>query len=177
MAGSYASLNFDGGTRNDANHAGNPQYVPNSFKHKFRPDTAEASYTVADNIVSRKSHYYHEGRSSDYDQARELYSRVMSESQRHNLHYNTANLLRFVHFKVIKLGYLAQLWNIDPSYAKAVYDMLPENAKTGDEGFDFVEVQTHAKGAELAGKERKFRPSRAEERLVGFSPEMGVYNI
>jgi catalase len=101
----------------------------------------------------------------------------MSESQRHNLHYNTANLLRFVQFKVIKLGYLAQLWNIDPSYAKAVYDMLPENAKTGDEGFDFVEVQTHAKGAELAGKERKFRPSRAEERLVGFSPEMGVYNI
>ena len=42
MAGSYASLNFDKMTRNDANHAGNPQQVPNSFKHKVRPDTAEA---------------------------------------------------------------------------------------------------------------------------------------
>jgi catalase len=74
MAGSYSSLNFDGATRNDANHAGNPQYVPNSFKHKFRPDTAEAPYTLSDNIVSRKSHYHHEGKLSDYDQARELYT-------------------------------------------------------------------------------------------------------
>ena len=76
MAGSYASLNFDGQTRNDANHAGNPQYVLNSFKHKFRPDTAKAPYFVAENIVSRKNHYHHEGLLSDYDQARELYTRA-----------------------------------------------------------------------------------------------------
>ena len=177
MAGSYSSLNFDGQTRNDANHAGNPQYVPNSFKHKFRPDTAEAPYLVSDNIVSRKSHYHHEGKLSDYDQARELYTRVMTDSQRENLHRNTANLLRFVTAKVIKVGYLAQLWNIDPKYARAIYDMLPEAAKSGEEGFEFVDVQNRAKGAELAGKEAKFRPSRAEERLVGFSPEMGVYNV
>jgi catalase len=177
MAGSYSSLNFDGGTRNDANHAGNPQYVPNSFKHKFRPDTAEAPYLVSDNIVSRKSHYHHEGKLSDYDQARELYTRVMTDSQRENLHRNTANLLRFVTAKVIKVGYLAQLWNIDPGYARAIYDMLPEAAKSGEEGFEFVAVQNRAKGAELAGKEAKFRPSRPEERLVGFSPEMSVYNI
>ncbi|PMD18548.1 heme-dependent catalase [Hyaloscypha hepaticicola] len=161
------SLNFDGGTRNDANHAGNPQYVPNSFKHKFRPDTAEAPYTVSDNIVSRKSHYHHEGKLSDYDQARELYTRVMTDSQCENLHRNTANLLRFVTAKVIKVGYLAQ----------AIYDLLPETAKSGEEGFEFVEVQNRAKGAELAGKEAKFRQSRAEERLVGFSPEMGLYNV
>ena len=176
MAGSYSSLNFDGGTRNDANHAGNPQYVPNSFKNKFRPDTAEAPYAVADNIVSRKSHYYHEGNLSDYDQARELYQRVMSDSQRRNLHYNTANLLRFVTSKVIKVGYLAQLWNIDPEYPKAIFDLLPTVAKSGEEGFEFVEVQNKAKGAELAGKEPKFRPSVQEERLVGFSPPSNVYN-
>jgi catalase len=99
----------------------------------------------------------------------------MSDGQRHNLHYNTANLLRFVRFKIIKVGYLAQLWNIAPSYARAVYDMLPEDAKTGDEGFEFAEVQTRAKGAETAGKEVKFRP--ADERLVGFPPEMDVYNV
>jgi len=176
MAGSYASLNFDGLTRNDANHAGNPQYVPNSFKNKFRPDTAEAPYAVADNIVSRKSHYHHEGKLSDYDQARELYTRVMSGHQRHNLHSNTASLLRLVKSKVIKVGYLAQLWNIDSSYAKAVYDMLPESAKVGDEGFEFAEVETKANGAEVAGKEEKFRPTRPDERLVGFSPKRAVYN-
>jgi catalase len=177
MAGSYSSLNFDGGTRNDANHAGNPQYVPNSFKHKFRPDAAETPYTVSDNIVSRKSHYHHEGKISDYDQARELYTRVMSDTQRLNLHSNTANLLRFVDCKVIKVGYLAQLWNIDPSYARAVFDLLPDASKHGREGLEFVDVQNKAKGAEFAGKEPKFRPNTSEERLVGFPPEMAVYNI
>lgn len=146
-------------------------------KNKFRPDTAEAPYAVADNIVSRKSHYHHEGTLSDYDQARELHTRVMSDSQRHNLRYNTANLLRLVRFKVIKVGYLAQLWNIDPSYARATYDMLPEAAKEGDEGFEFVEVQSKAKGAELAGKEAKFRHTNADELVVGFRPEMDVYNL
>ena len=176
MAKSFSSLNFDGPLRNDANHAGNPQYVPNSFKRKFRPDTAEAPYTVADNIVSRKSHYYHEGKLSEYDQARELYRRVMTDTQRQNLHSNTANMLRFVTFKVIKVGYLAQIWNIDPEYPKAIYDLLPESAKSGPEGFNMTEVEDQAKGAELAGKEAKFRPSQARERLVGFAPSEGIYN-
>ncbi|PQE10581.1 catalase protein [Rutstroemia sp. NJR-2017a BVV2] len=172
MAGSYASLNFDGTQRNDANHAGNPQYVPNSFKNKFRPDTAETPYVVSDNIVSRKSHYHHEGKLSDYDQARELYKRVMTDTQRHNLHKNTANMLKFVDTPVIQVGYLAQLWNIDPDYARAIYDLLPEDRRK----FEFVEVQNKAKGAELAGKEAKFRPSMASERLVGFVPEGAIYN-
>jgi catalase len=58
--------------RVDANHAGNKQITPNSFVHKFRPDVAEAPYKVSDNVVSRKSHYYHEGKISEYTQAREL---------------------------------------------------------------------------------------------------------
>ncbi|KAM3065327.1 hypothetical protein ACMFMG_004289 [Clarireedia jacksonii] len=172
MAGSYASLNFDGPQRNDANHAGNPQYVPNSFKHKFRPDTAETPYVVSDNIVSRKSHYHHEGKLSDYDQARELYKRVMNDTQRQHLHKNTANMLKFVDTPVIQVGYLAQLWNIDPDYARAIYDLLPEDRRK----FEFVEVQNKAKGAELAGKEAKFRPSMTSERLVGFVPEGAIYN-
>lgn len=99
----------------------------------------------------------------------------MSDSQRHNLHYNTTNLLRHVTAKAIKVGYLAQLWNIDPDYARAIFDMLPEAAKSGEEGFEFVEVQNKAKGAELAGKESKFRPNLL--RLVGFSPQARVYNV
>ncbi len=91
MTQSYSSLNFDGPMRVDANHANNKQITPNryisrsiqgcrnsrltpanSFVHKFRPDVAEAPYTVSDNTVSRKSHYYHEGKISEYTQAREL---------------------------------------------------------------------------------------------------------
>jgi catalase len=173
MAGSYSSLNFDGQQRNDANHAGNPQYVPNSFKHKFCPDTAEAPYLVSDNVVSRKSHYYHEGKLSDYDQTRELYQRVMDQNQRDHLHRNTATMLARVDAKVIKVRYLAQLWNVDPQYAKAIYELLPELAKD----FDFVEVQNTAKGAELFGKEAKFRPSRLDEKLVGLVPNMAVYSM
>ena len=58
--------------RVDANHANNKQITPNSFVNKFRPDVAEAPYKVSDNVVSRKSHYYHEGKISEYTQAREL---------------------------------------------------------------------------------------------------------
>jgi catalase len=49
---------------------------------------------------------------------------------------------------------------------------LPERAKE----FEFVEVQNTAKGAELLGKEAKFRPSHPDETLVGFAPDMAVYN-
>ena len=93
MSGSLSSLNFDGQMRTDANHGMKPQYTPNSFVHKFRPDTAEAPYTVADNVVSRKSHYYHEGKVSEYAQATELYTHVMSQTAKDHLHQNTSTLL------------------------------------------------------------------------------------
>lgn len=96
MAQSFSPINFDGQLRVDANHAGNKQYTPNSFADKWRPDCAEAPYKVSDNIVSRKSHYYHEGKLSEYDQPRELYKRVMSEQARQNLHHNTAKMMSHV---------------------------------------------------------------------------------
>lgn len=103
MAKSYASLNFDGNMRVDANHAGNKQYAPNSFAHKFRPDTAEAPCQVSDNIVSRKSHYWHEGKKSDYAQAKDLWQRVMSEQEKKNTLKNTANMLKFVKYPEIQV--------------------------------------------------------------------------
>ena len=103
MAGSYSSLNFDGQMRVDANHAGRNQYVPNSFKNTLRPDTAEAPYAVADNIVSRKSHYAHEAKKSEYDQATELYRRVMNDKARQHLHSNTAKMLSRVRFPIIQV--------------------------------------------------------------------------
>jgi hypothetical protein len=104
MAKSYASLNFDGQMRTDANHAGNKQYAPNSYAHKFRPDVAEAPYQVSDNVVSRKSHYWHEGKKNDYDQAKDLWSKVMTQTQRDNTIKNTGNMLKFVTCSEIQVG-------------------------------------------------------------------------
>lgn len=170
MASNYASLNFDGPLRTDANHAGNKQYAPNSFAHKFRPDTAEAPYTVADATVSRKSHFAHEGKPSEYDQARDLYTRVMTDVQRQHTHQNTANMLRYVKFPDIQSKYLAQIFNIAPEYARGVFELLPEKK------FAFVEVEERAKGAETWYKEPKFRPGQSE-RLVGFVPGSAVYGM
>lgn len=103
MAGNYSSLNFDGPMRVDANHAGNKQYAPNSFSNKFRPDTAEAPYAVSDNIVSRKSHYAHEGKQTEYTQATELYKRVMSDEAREHTHQNTAKMMRHVKEPIIQV--------------------------------------------------------------------------
>lgn len=104
MAKSYASLNFDGPMRTDANHAGNKQYAPNSFAHKFRPDTAEAPFVVNDSVVSRKSHFWHEGKKNDYDQATQLWTRVMTQQQRDNTCHNTAKYLRLVRYPEIQVG-------------------------------------------------------------------------
>ena len=170
MASSYASLNFDGPLRVDGNHSGNPQYTPNSFKNKFRADTAEAPYAVADNIVSRKSHYAHEGKLSEYDQPRELYKRVMTPEARQHLHQNTANLLKRVKTPLIQRKYLSQVYNIAPEYSRAVYDLLPKKP------FEFSEVEEGAKGAETAYKEKKFRPEDGN-RLVGFPPANPIYQM
>ncbi|OQE79247.1 hypothetical protein PENNAL_c0052G06993 [Penicillium nalgiovense] len=170
MASSYSSLNFDGQMRVDANHGMNPQYTPNSFTHKFRPDTAETPYQLGDNTVGRKSHFYHEGSSSEYDQPRALYRDVMDEKARAHLHSNTARLLKLVEYTEIQVKYLAQLARIAPEYAKSVYDLLPEKK------FDFIEVEQRTGGAERAGKEAKFLPSQETDVLRGLCPMKSVYN-
>ena len=64
---------------------------------------AEAPYQVSDNIMSRKSHYWHEGKRNEYDQAKDLWSRVMSEQERKNTIKNTANMLKFVRYPDIQV--------------------------------------------------------------------------
>lgn len=171
MASSYSSLNFDGPLRVDANHAMNPQYVPNSFVHKFRPDTAETPYQLSNNIVGRKSHFYHEGKESEYYQPRTLYWRVMNDDARRRLHSNTSRLLCLVEFSQIQVKYLAQLLHIAPEYARGVYDLLPEKR------FEFSDVEKEFEGSESAGKEVKFMPSMETEKLLGKSPTTSVYNV
>lgn len=172
MAQSFSSLNFDGQMRVDANNGGNPDYAPNSFTplSKFRPDVAEAPYKVSDTIVSRKSHFYHEGKLSDYDQARELYDRVMSDSAREHLHSNTATLLGQVTDPKIQILYLGEQYMIKRSYAKAIYDLLPNPT------FEFSKVEEAAEGAEKRTKCPRFMPTHNTDRLIGV-PAHGIYNL
>ncbi|KAF8463078.1 catalase-like domain-containing protein [Kalaharituber pfeilii] len=153
MAKSYSSINFDGPLRSDANTGMNPHYVPNSFTDKFRPDCAETPVQVADNILSRQSHHYHEGKASEYDQARELYTRVMSATQRKNTWSNTAEVLKLVDYAEIQKKYLAQCWAIHPEYSRGIYDLLPEKK------FRFEEVEELGGRAAEMGKVKDFRPA------------------
>ncbi|KAI1187996.1 catalase-like domain-containing protein [Nemania serpens] len=159
MAQSYASLNFDGPMRTDANHAGNKQYAPNSFAHKFRPDTAEAPYVVNDNIVSRKSHYW-----------RQLFTNTMTEQERQNTIHNIGKYLNVCKYDEIQKKYLAQLFNISPALAQGVYALLK------DPQFQIQEVEELAETAQEWYKEKKFMPSTME-KLVGKVPSMPVYGL
>ncbi|KAG8532960.1 uncharacterized protein KY384_001741 [Bacidia gigantensis] len=173
MSQSMASLSFDGQLRSDGNHSGNAQYVPNSFAHKFRPDVAETPYTLSDNVVSRKSHFAHEGKDSDYDQARELWSRVMDDKNRKDTITNTVLCLKNVRHPIIVQKFLSQAYKIGEGWAKGVFDGLPDKTKKGLEWKDVIEG---AKGAELAYKEKKLQPQEGD-RLVGFDPQNPVYQL
>ncbi|TKA33364.1 hypothetical protein B0A50_00917 [Salinomyces thailandicus] len=173
MSGSLSSINFDGAMRIDGNHSGNKQYTPNSFTNKFRPDVAEAPYKVSDNVVSRKSHYYHEGKLSEYDQPRELYKRVMTDQGRKNLHENTAKMLSKVNFPIIQKKYLAQIYNIAPEYSQSVYELTKFKH---NQPFEFSEVEQLSKEAPMFHKEPKFAPDSGN-RLVGFMPQNPFYHV
>lgn len=146
MSGSMASLNFDGRLRSGENHSGNVQYVPNSFAHKFRPDVVEAPYQLSDAVVSRKSHYGHEGKKSEYTQAQELWKPVMDDKARKDTITNTVLCLKNVKHRVIVQNFLIQAYNVSPEWAKGVYDGLPKKE------FDFKKVEEGAEGAELVYK-------------------------
>ena len=170
MANSYSSLNFDGPLRSDANTGMNPHYTPNSFTHKFRNDVAEAPYQLSDSVVSRQSHFWHEGKDSEYDQVRDLYNKVMDPKARDHLHSNTAVALQLVDYKIIKVNYLAQQHRIAPSYAKAIYDLLPSP------DFEFSEVEAKSKEIEMQTKEKMFVPTQPQHRMVGLPASHLAYS-
>lgn len=149
---------------------------------------------MADNVVSRKSHYAHEGKKSEYAQGTELYRRVMDDKAREATHRNTAKMMARVNYPIIQVNwhsllffhvlghatllnattlqkkYLAQIYNIAPEYPKAVYDLLPKKE------FSFSEVEALSKTAHEFYKEPKFRPGE-DDRLVGYAPQTSIYNV
>lgn len=157
--------------RTDANAGGNPSYVPNSFTDKFRRDLMETPYAVADNIVSRKGHFWSEGKpDKDYEQARHLYLDTMTDSERNSVHTNTAEFLKFVEYPQIIQKYLGQLMAIDKGYAKGVWQLLPEEKRVS-----WDVVQKAAKTAALEGKSVKLMPNNPTDKLVGKVPSVPVY--
>ncbi|PUU77755.1 catalase [Tuber borchii] len=151
---------------------GNTHYIFfNSSASKCRPDIAEVPYQVSDNIVSRQSHYHTEGTRREYDQARVLYGRIMSDKARTDLHDNTAAVLKLVTDPDIQTRYLAQCYCVNPEYAKAIYCLLPEPA------FDFGGVEDIAEDAPSFGKERKFMPFGENHRLVGNPATIPTYQM
>ncbi|ELU37193.1 catalase [Rhizoctonia solani AG-1 IA] len=151
--------NYAGNMRIDGNVASKPTYFPNSYHNNkpttagapgFLPQAEEVPMQVASNILSRKGYYLHEGSLSEYNQVRELYTRVLTPPKREELHSNTARLLKHAD-GIVQKNYLIQLYAIEPGYAKAIYDLLPEHS-----GYTLEEIAEGAKSAHLVGKNPQF---------------------
>lgn len=126
---------------------------PTTKAPSFCPSATEAPFQAASNVVSRESHWSHEGEPSEYDQVRELYTRVMTPEQRDHLHRNTAKLLVYAD-AIVQKNYLIQQCAISPAYAQAIYDLLPEDKR---QGYTMEEVQDASKEAHLVGKNLAFK--------------------
>jgi len=166
MAKSWASPNFDGMMRLDANTAGRKHYYPNSFdKQEWRDDTDFTPVSVADNLMSRQSHYKHEGTLSEYDQPRELYENVMDQTQRDHLHANTAFYLDECPDIVVH-KYLAQQYNISKVYVQGLITCMKSKDRV-----KMSEVESLAKEAPYICKKEKYRPkTSAHHFLTGRCP-------
>ncbi|SCV73302.1 BQ2448_7228 [Microbotryum intermedium] len=166
--------------RTDGNTLGKPTYVPNSYHSMtpqkgttpaFDPKQAEAPMQLASNVLSRKSHYRHEGQPSEYDQVRELYLRVMNEGERKNLHSNTGRLLKYAP-DLIKKNYLIQLYAIDPEYAHGVWNALPPEPLPD---FTLDDVAKAAPRAHLVGKHPDFMLKDTGATFMGMPVGGGPY--
>jgi len=165
--------NYLGTMRVDGDVAQKPTYFPNSYQSMnpaSRAPTfpgksmAEAPWQVASNVVSRDSHWSHEGEPSEYDQVRELYTRVMNDEQRANLHKNTAKLL--VHAEpIVQKNYLIQQYAISPEYATAIYNLLPKDRR-GEGEYTMDEVAQASKTAHLVNKNLEFK-SKSGRSFMG----------
>ncbi|WRT66017.1 uncharacterized protein IL334_002968 [Kwoniella shivajii] len=147
--------NFFGAMRIDGDAANKPTYVTPTFAGR---SAAEAPFQAASNVVSRESHWTHEGEPSEYDQVRELYTRVMTDTQREHLHSNTAKLLKFAD-TIVQHGYLVQQYAISPAYAQAIFDLLPgdQQAKLDMNAVSEESVDAHLKGKDLSFKSKNGR--------------------
>ncbi|KAI9005329.1 catalase-like domain-containing protein [Gaertneriomyces semiglobifer] len=162
MAKYYSPFTRDGALRTDANGGMDAHYFPHSFKDSPGTNPA-ADFAPArlmpwqQPVVSRQSPFKHEGDASDYDQVRELYTRVMKPQARANLHKNIAVTLKLVKDTNIRTRFLAQCYAVSPAYAEGIHSLLP-----ADRQVNMNEVAELAKVAHKVGKEPQYLPRREE---------------
>lgn len=150
MATSQNSDTVDGAMRIDANNNGKPQYMPNSF-HGIsapiaKPEATESPMQFGSNVLSRNDHFRHRGQPSEYDQVRELWTRVMSSKERENTAMNTAFLLGTAE-SLVQTRYLAQCCAISKDYAQMIYDQL------GEKNYSMETIERLSKTAHLVNVE------------------------
>jgi catalase len=150
MARSQNSDTVDGAMRIDGNNNGKPQYMPNSFHGLsapvVKPEATETPMQFGSNVLSRNDHFRHRGQPSEYDQVRELWTRVMTDQERKNTAKNTAFLLKTAESLVI-VRYLVQCCAISEQYAQMIFDELPEK------NFHMDTIKKRSKEAHLVNVE------------------------
>jgi len=170
--------NFNGTMRVDANHGSKPPYWPNAMESTtpsanstpgFNPAVEEKPMQVHNNVLSRKSYYKHQGNPNEYDQVRELYTRVMTPQAREELHKTTAYLLKRAR-PIVQKNYLIQQCAIAESYAKAIWDLLPAH-----DGYTFEEIKEASKTAHLVGVNAQFQGSKSGYGFLGKSVPTMTY--
>lgn len=156
MAGNFAPQSYDGAMRVDNNNQDRKNYQPNSYDNPtYSERSVEVPFAVSDPIVSRQSHHKNEGTDVEYEQARELYNRVMSATQRDHLHKNTATCMNAGVSQKTRTLYLAQVYNISPKYVEGVISYL------SDQNVDIKEVEKLSKDAAMMGKSKKYAPKES----------------
>jgi len=156
MASSHAPQSYDGVMRVDNNNQDRKNYQPNSYdKPTYSERSVEAPFAVANPIYSRQSHHKNEGTDVEYEQARELYNRVMDNTQRDHLHKNTATCMNAGVSQKTRTLYLAQVYNISPKYVDGVISYL------ANKNVDVEEVKKLSKDAAMMGKSEKYKPKES----------------
>ncbi|KAF2842625.1 heme-dependent catalase [Patellaria atrata CBS 101060] len=129
------------------------QYAPNTSPMNSDQIQVKHLIKLATILLVGKATTSMKGKKNEYGQARDLWTKVISEQQRHNTIKNTANLLQWVKYAEIQKKYLSQVYNISNDYAQGIYDLLPKK------DFEFAEVQKFSEDAHLWYKGKKFRSS------------------
>ncbi|BFZ56055.1 hypothetical protein PYCC9005_003097 [Savitreella phatthalungensis] len=124
MSKYYRPINGQGNLRADEDIDGTLPYQPNSKDRlRYAAYAAEPPMVVPNAVRSRQGHGRTEGTDAEYDQARELYSRVMDDAQRDALHKNTAYCMQTAGKDTIE-RYLAQITRISPAYVDGIVAYL-----------------------------------------------------
>lgn len=144
----------------DENNAGKPQYMPSVLTGTDKcpvanPAAAEVPLPMENGSLNPQSpatlsrqaaNFRHRGKPSEYDQVRELWTRVMSDSEKNNTMKNTAFLLGTAPDKGVIKAFLVQCHAISPDFAQGIMNRLPNQEKLG---FSIADIQKLSPTAHL----------------------------